>query len=203
MNPIRRGGRGAMLLLLLAGPLAAQAAPPEEAGARRPRLSWTADRREFAVGDVITVLIDEYAMASAGKSDVAQDLRSRDLDLAAGGRGPGGALPSVGASVGAINDSDSRQLGDAMRQNRFQTEMTVQVVGLEPGGLLRVEGTKVMKLDSGEQELSLSGVVRPQDVSTDNLVDSWRVAEAELVYSSTGMKPSGGILGRILGAIWP
>jgi flagellar L-ring protein FlgH len=203
MNSIRRGGMGAVLLLLLAGPLAAQAAPQPEAGARRPRLSWTADRREFAVGDVLTVVIDEYALASANKTDVAQDLRSRDLDLGMRGSGPGGAFPSAGASVGSVNDADSRQRGDAVRQNRFQTEMTVQVIGLEPGGLLRVEGKKVMKLDKGEQELSLSGVVRPEDVSTSNLVDSWRIAEAELVYASSGLQPRGGILGRILGAIWP
>ncbi len=199
MNAIRRGGWGAALLLCLAGTLSAQAAPQAEAAARRPRLSWTADRREFAIGDVLTVMIDEYALASANRSDVAQDLRRRDMDLAAGG----GPLPGVGAAVGSTNDSDSRQHGDAVRQNRFRTEMTVQVIGLEPGGLLRVEGKKIMKLDKGEQELSLGGVVRPEDVSNGNLVDSWRIAEAELVYSSSGMKPSGGILGRILGALWP
>jgi flagellar L-ring protein precursor FlgH len=205
MNAIRRGSCLTLLLLGLAGTAGAQApaAPAGAPEARRPRLSWTADRREFAVGSVLTVLIDEYALASANRTDVAQDLRRRDLDLVAGGVLPGGALPSVAARVGSTNDTDSRQLGDAVRQNRFQTEMTVQVIGLEPGGLLRVEGKKVIKLDKGEQELRLSGVVRPEDISTSNLVDSWRIAEAELIYSSRGLKPSGGLLGRLLGAIWP
>jgi hypothetical protein len=35
------------------------------------------------------------------------------------------------------------------------------------------------------------------------VVDSWRVADAELVYTSSGQRPRGGILGRMLGAIWP
>lgn len=205
MNALRRGSGLALLLLGLAGFAHAQA-PGAPAGApevRRPRLSWTADRREFAVGSVLTVLIDEYALASANRTDVAQDLRRRDMDLVADAALPGGAVSGAAARVGSSNDSDSRQLGDAVRQNRFQTEMTVQVIGMEPGGLLRIEGRKVIKLDKGEQELRLSGVVRPEDISTSNLVDSWRIAEAELIYSSKGLKPSGGLLGRLLGALWP
>ena len=194
---------GALLLVLAAGAAAAQAPPNGEAAVRRPRLSWTADRREFAVGDAITVVIDEYALASANRSDYAEDLRRRDLDLGVSGVTPGGVLPPVGARVGTTNDADSRQRGDALRQNRFQTEMTVQVIGLEPGGMLRVEGKKLIRLDSGEQELRLSGVVRPEDVSTGNLVDSWRIAEAELAYSARGSRPAGGILGKLLGALWP
>lgn len=205
MNALWRGGRIAAMLIVLGGSAAAAQAPetPAAEETKRPRYSWTADRREFGVGDVITVMIDEYALASANRSDVAQDLRRRDLDLVAGGSAAGASLPSVDARVGSINDADSRQRGDAVRQNRFRTEMTVRVVGVEPGGLLRVEGSKVMRLDRGEQELRLSGVVRPEDVSTGNLVDSWRVADAELVYSTKGNTPKGGFLGRILGALWP
>lgn len=205
MNALRTGSGLALLLLGLAGSAHAQA-PAAPAGApevRRPRLSWTADRREFAVGSVLTVLIDEYALASANRTDVAQDLRRRDMDVVADAVLPGGAGSGAAARVGSSNDTNSRQLGDAVRQNRFQTEMTVQVIGLEPGGLLRIEGRKVIKLDKGEQELRLSGVVRPEDISTSNLVDSWRIAEAELIYSSKGLKPSGGLLGRLLGALWP
>jgi flagellar basal body L-ring protein FlgH len=47
--------------------------------------------------------------------------------------------------------------------------------------------------------------VRPQDISARNLVESWRLADAELLYESTGDlgNPKKGIITRILGILWP
>ena len=112
-------------------------------------------------------------------------------------------LPIGGADINTSNQAESRHRSEASRQNRFQGEMTVRVVGIEPGGLLRVEGTKTVNIDRTTEELLLKGLVRPEDVSERNMVDSWRVGEVELVYTSSGTSPRGGIIGRILGAIWP
>lgn len=186
-------------LLLFAASLEAQTA--QQTAERRPRQSWTTDRRDFVVGDVITVVVDEYTLASANKGNFASDRRQRDL----GAGISSAASPSVSADVGTFNDSESRVRGEATRQNRFQGEMTVRVVGLEPTGLLRIEGTKVISVDEHREELTLTGFLRPEDISPQNLVDSWRVGDAELVYTSEGdlTQPKGGILGKILGKIWP
>jgi flagellar L-ring protein precursor FlgH len=184
------------------------ATPPTEAVApQRPvRQSWTSDRRAFAVGDVITVLVDEMTVASANQSDVAYDRRRRDMDVFAAGSGLADALPATGARIGTTNDADSRRRGDALRQNRFRGEVSVRVVAIDPTtGLLQVQGEKLVNVDRNRQQIELTGWVRPQDVSSANLVDSWRVADAQLVYASKGSlgKPKGGIISRILGALWP
>jgi flagellar L-ring protein precursor FlgH len=83
--------------------------------------------------------------------------------------------------------------------------MSLRVTSVEPGGRLRVEGTKVINVDRNEEKIDLKGWVRAQDVSSSNLVDSWRIADAQIVYTSSGSmsKPKGGIIGKLLGALWP
>jgi flagellar L-ring protein FlgH len=187
-----------------AGMMLALAVAAGSAEAQASRQSWTADRRDFVEGDVITVLIDEHTLAAANQGNFASDRRFRDLGVGAA-QNVTGAIPSVRGEVSSTNQAESRSRGEATRQNRFQGEMTVRVIGIEPGGLLRVEGRKVVNIDRTSEELMLRGLIRPQDVSTRNLVDSWRVADAELLYTSRGglASPRGGIIGRILGIIWP
>ena len=184
-------------------PAAAPAAAAPAEPAARTRQSWTSPRRSFGVGDVVTVLVDDYTLASASTSNTASDTRRRDLGLDA--RTPGGGIP-MSADVGTRNDADSRQRGEATRQNRFQSEMSVRVVAIDPqSGLLQLKGTKLVDVDKNKQEISFTGWVRPQDVSAQNSVDSWRVADAQLLYTGQGPlgKPKGGIVGRVLGMVWP
>ncbi len=192
---------GALLLCCGAAPAYAQGAAP----ARPVRHSGTSDRRNFVVGDVITVSVDENTLATANQSNTASDRRRRNLDLSASGTGMMAALPPTGGGIGTGNDADSRQYGDAVRRNSFRGEMSVRIVAIEPGGLLQLEGKKAVNVDQNRQELTLSGYVRPQDVSPRNTVESWRVGDAEVVYSAQGSlgKPKGGMISRIIGAFWP
>ena len=184
--------------------VAAPAAVPAAPAARPVRQSWTSARRSFVVGDVVTVLVDEYTLASANTNNSATDRRRRDLGFDA--RMPGGAGTSMGADIGTDNSSDSRQSGEALRQNRFQSEMSVRIVAVDStSGLLQIKGAKLVDVDENKQEVTFTGWVRPQDVSPQNTVASYRVADAQLLYSAEGGldKPKGGILGRILGMVWP
>ena len=158
-----------------------------------------------AVGDVVTVLVDEYTMASANTGNTAQDTRRRELGLDAGFDAMGTGM-SARADIGSRNSAQSTQRGEAVRQNRFQSEMSVRVVEVDAAtGLLRLQGSKLVDVDENKQQVTFTGFARPQDVSAQNVVESWRVADAQLVYESEGSlgKPKGGIMGRVLGMIWP
>lgn len=197
----------AALLAAHAGEAAAQAAEPpasQTTQQRRGRQSWTSDRRDYAPGDLITVLVDEYTLASANRGNFASDQRFRDLGLGVSQTAVN-AIPSGSVDVSTVNDAESRQRGEATRQNRFQGELTARVVEVGPNGMLRIEGKKVVHVDNHQEELTLTGWVRPQDINQANLVDSWRVGDAQLVYSSNQSlgTPRGGFIGRMLGRIWP
>jgi flagellar L-ring protein FlgH len=198
----------ATLLVVLPAPGAsaqeAPAVPAADAQVVRPtRQSWTADRRSFRVGDVITVLVDERTLASATTGNFASDRRRRDMSVAAS-QSVTTSIPSVSATFGSGNDAESRQRGEALRQNRFVGEMTVRVVAVE-NGLLQVRGEKQTSVDRNRQQLTLAGWVRPQDVSSQNLLESWRIGDAQLVYTQRGGldRPRGGIVSRIISVFWP
>ena len=129
------------------------------------RLSFYADRRDFAVGDIVTILIDDYTITTALKENVSSDTRSRGLSLAA-------RLPTSSKSVGidTRNDAAQNERGSAKRENRFQNEMSVRVVALGENGMLQLKGTKNINVDKNVQDITLSGWVRAQDISASNMV---------------------------------
>ncbi len=177
---------------------AATAAPAVPA--IKPRDSWMADRRAFIVGDIVTVLIDDYTISTAVKENVATDNRTRGLAVNA-------RLPTSAQNVGldARNTADQQQRGQARRENRFQNEMSVRVVAVGPNGLLQVKGTKNIDVDKAMQAIEFTGWIRAQDISTSNMVESSRVADAQIGYASPGPlgKPKQGMVTKILGALWP
>jgi flagellar L-ring protein precursor FlgH len=193
MSGMRMGVSGllvAVLVVAWTAPVAAQA----------PR-SWTTDRRHFEVGDVISVLLDEYTLASANRNDVAEEQRTGSLE---------GSVSYDGTTLGRAGlETDrgarSRDRGERVRRDRLAGEITVRVVEVDERGLLRVEGTKRVTVDEHEQEMKLTGWVRPEDVPAHNVMESWRIADATIEYTSTGDlgKPTKGLISRILGWIWP
>lgn len=203
-----------VLGLLLAAPtLQAQDAPPaapatasaEAAPTRAPRQSWTSSRRSFNQGDVLTVLVDEHTLAAALKGANNSDRRYRDLGVSVGG-GVSVPIPNIDADIATTNSAESRQRGDLTRENRFRGEMSVRIMEIDAAtGLMRLEGKKIVAVDKHREELSLTGWARPQDVSHANLLDSWRIADAELLYTSTGSlgKPSQSMIARVLSIFWP
>jgi len=197
-------------LLLGASTLRAQNATPPATPAvastdtlptRAPRQSWVADRRAFAVGDVISVLIDDYTISTAVKDNIATDNRRRNMGAAI-------RIPLQGTRNGGIdarNDADTQQRGALRRENRFQNEMSVRVVAVGDNGLLQVRGAKNITVDKAQQHVIFEGWLRAQDVSPQNLVESYRIADATVSYNSPGPlgKPKSGVFTKILGVFLP
>ncbi|NJD20985.1 MAG: flagellar basal body L-ring protein FlgH [Gemmatimonadetes bacterium] len=186
---------------LAVGGASAQAAPEAARPAGPPvRASWTSDRVPLRVGDVVTILIDEVTQISADRNDAATRERERDLSLAA----QAGKAGSASGNLRTGNDVSARNRGEASRTEHFAAEMTTRVVEVGPGGTLRLEGTKKVKVDKHEQEVTVRGWVRSQDVAVDNTVPSWRVADADISYLSNGsLVKAGGIWSKLLDLIVP
>jgi flagellar L-ring protein precursor FlgH len=185
-------------------PRGPSAMPPADSTAtvRKPPRSWTADRRDFAVGDIITVLVDERTAASANKVNTASDQKRRRL-------GADASLPAPAAgkniAIESSNDGESRQRGEATRANHFAGEISVKVVAISKEGNLQVKGTKTVDVDKNKQVMTVSGWLRPQDVTTTDYAESARLADAQIVYQAQGSlgKPRSGIITRVLGVVWP
>ncbi len=162
-------------LLLLLVPCAAPAQSLVEPGAYR---SLAADHRAYRVGDVITVYVAE---ATRAKSQAATDASSR-LELNAGLRTP---TTDYNADLG-IGGSNSGG-AQTTRVGELRTQVSVQVVAVEPDGSLRIEGVQALTVNGESQRIRLKGLVRPQDVSAQNTVWSNRIANAELELDGVGV----------------
>lgn len=193
-------------------PPAAPANPPATAGARPAPVvlggagayGWLTDARMYRVGDVITILVDEFTAASADRSTVATEERSSDLGASArvvGGTSGFGQDGRLGTGIAG----DSYRRGRDTRQDRLQSEITARVVEVNPDGSLRLEGRKKLVIDEHEQEVVVTGWIRPNDVAPGNTIESWRLAEAEILYSTNGElgKPKKSLIMKLLGFIWP
>jgi len=191
---------------LFAAPVLAQGRDSKDQSPSRHLMSWTADRREYNVGDIVTVLVSEATLASATKSQNGSDQTTRKNDLAIDPPKVGtSALPSIDGALSTGKNSSSKQSGDASRTTSFKGDISVRVVSVDKSGLLQVKGSKVVDVDKNKQTLNFTGWVRPEDITTDNLVASERVADVQLTYALSGDlgKTRGGIIGRIVSVFWP
>lgn len=190
------------LVALTLTPLSARAqdVPPPLPPAGPPvRSSWTSDRIPLQLGDVVTILIDELTQASADRDEYTARNRDRDVSLLGGS-----ATSPGGLGLRTRNDVQDGKSGESSRRERFTAELSTRVVEVGPGGLLRIEGKKKVKIDDHEQEVTISGWIRAHDVTTGHLVDSWRVADAEITYTSNGsLVKTGGFWSKILDMIIP
>jgi flagellar L-ring protein precursor FlgH len=199
------------LLLTIAASLGAQAAPAPRADSAKAaptrNIAWTSNRRTFVVGDIIKVVVDESALASASKDNTNSAARRRTLDVGINppSMGAEGGLGAIDGSVEAGDGSASNQRGKATRGTHYAAEIAVRVVAVTPEGLLQVKGSKLIDVDKNKQTLTLAGFVRPLDVSSRDVVASDNIADIQLAYASKGSlgKPKSGIITKIVGLFWP
>jgi len=64
--------------------------------------------------------------------------------------------------------------------------ITVTVADVLPNGIIAVRGEKWMTLNTGDELVRIAGMVRADDIATDNTVPSTRIADARITYSGTG-----------------
>ena len=195
------------------GVLQAQAAKPDstpagdsakvtQLAATSPlRASWLSDRQPIKVGDLLTIVVDEQTQANEQVSTIATGNRSHRASLGIGVDSAIRLGPSKQFSTSV--ESSSRDVGQASRQGDLVAVLSVHVTAIDPAGNAKIEGAKTVSVDGRKQEVSLQGLIRPDDVGSDNTVASSRVADAVISYKGKKIGPRQGILGKILSILWP
>ncbi|GAB4317064.1 MAG: flagellar basal body L-ring protein FlgH [Candidatus Zixiibacteriota bacterium] len=157
--------------------------------------SMYTDIKANRIGDVLTVLIVESSSAQNNVQTNTQ--KSSEFDLDAGpGFGSLDMIPIFGASGTSENKSGNQ--GQTSRSGNLQARMTVQVVGLRENGDLVIEGSRVVGINNDKEMLTLTGVVRAEDVQANNTVYSYQIADAQITYRGKGAASNGGKPGWIM-----
>lgn len=166
------------------------------------------------VGDIITVVLDERTVSSKSSTvGVDKDSSISLLENGAGtllGKDLTKKLPLIGNITLPTSANHSRQFeGDASadQSNRLQGNISVTITDVMPNGNLVIRGEKWLKLNTGDEYIRISGMLRSLDVGLDNMVSSTKLANARIAYSGTGELADSqrqGWLGRFFnGPYWP
>ncbi len=138
------------------------------------------------VGDILTVVLSERT--SASKSANTSTAKETDVAvnpiLGLGGNAVNIGDQSIQLSAGASNDFSGD--AEAKQSNNLAGNITVTVVQVMPNRNLVVRGEKWLTLNSGDEYIRLTGIVRPADIGPANEVQSTRIANARIQYSGTG-----------------
>jgi flagellar L-ring protein FlgH len=146
----------------------------------------SSDLRARNVNDILTIVVNEQASAVSTGNTKTQRTSS------ANGGGSSALLPQVIANrVGNLvtyngNQSLSGQ-GTTSRTTTLTTTITARVTDVLPNGYLVVEGAKTILVNSETQTITLRGVVRPNDLTTTNQVQSGSVGQMELKINGRGV----------------
>ncbi len=143
------------------------------------------DIKAHKVGDLITVNLEEKTSA---KKNATTELGKKSsfsvqpLTLLGQNVHLGKFTPE--ASGGAGNDFKGDS--EANQSNSLQGNISVSVVQVLPNGNLKVRGEKWLMLNNGNEYIRITGLLRPEDINSDNTVSSQRIANARIQYGGTG-----------------
>lgn len=148
------------------------------------------DQRAAQVGDVLTVTVNindqanwanetQRSRSDSQKSDITGFLGSSLLTGAAAGVLPGTLFSDTGTLA-----TDGK--GTITRQEALQTNVAAVVMQVLPNGNLVVEGKQEIRVNYELRELIVAGIVRPEDIASDNTIDSSKIAEARIAVGGRG-----------------
>ena len=148
--------------------------------------SLFADRKAAAVGDILTIVVAESAVASSSQSTKS----SRESSLSdsvqkfifSGFGAHKGEMPGVGAT-GKAGYSGG---GDISNTQSLSARAAVLVTDVLPNGNLVIEGVRVVTFSGETQYVVLHGLVRRDDIARDNSVVSTNIADARVEFYADG-----------------
>jgi len=137
--------------------------------------------RASRVGDILTVAFTESFQAT--KSQNAATSRSSESSVTfppvVEKLIPGEEFASSGENTFSGSDSTAQS-------NSLTGSVSVHVIRVFGNGNLEIMGQKKLTLNNGDEYIRVSGIVRPRDISADNVVQSDRIANADINYIGAG-----------------
>jgi flagellar L-ring protein precursor FlgH len=165
----------------------------------KPNALWRAGSRTFfkdqranRIGDILTVLVDVKDNAEM-KTGVSTDRTSTNAASITGLFGYENKLRDIlpktlnpNNVLGFSNQPKTESNGEMKRGETVKFSVAVTVIQILPNGNLVISGRQEMRVDFEVRDLAITGVVRPEDISSQNTVDLKKIAEARISYGGRG-----------------
>jgi flagellar L-ring protein precursor FlgH len=175
----------AALVLVTLAPARGDSLWPDE-----KRRSMFADRKAFEIGDILTILVQESNSASKDNSTKTGKSTAVDASIssflysptASGFLTKNGQLPAL--KYGSTSDFDGG--GSINNSEKISARISVRVVDVLPNNNLVVEGKRQTSFAGETQDVVLRGIVRPDDITPNNTIVSYNMADATIQFVSKG-----------------
>lgn len=153
------------------------------------------DQRAKQTGDVLTVNVNIQDSGQINNTTT----RTRDNSEKAatpnllGLEGPQGLYKHIlpkgfdpTSLVDATSNSSSKGVGSVDRKETINIKMAAVVTQVLPNGNLVIQGRQEVRVNFEVRELVVAGVIRPEDIDSQNSIDSAKIAEARIAYGGRG-----------------
>ena len=170
--------------------------PPTQVASYGPNSLWRAgsraffkDQRAHIVGDILTVTVnfaDKAAIANQTQRSRTNKEDSGIDNFFGKSKVPilNAAVPTKIFTGDSTASSDGK--GSVSRSEALQTSVAAVVTQVLPNGNLVVEGKQEIRVNFEIRELVVAGIVRPEDIQSDNTIDSSKIAQARIAYGGRG-----------------
>jgi len=146
--------------------------------------SMFTDIKAHDIGDVITVLIAEMSNASRESSANISSSSALGADGSVSGN-LSSFIPLFGMST---NVSEGHNDDEGTSQTEMVTgKITATIMEKDPNGLLKIEGSRKVNVNGETNIMEISGFVRDRDITSQNTVYSYYIANADITYKKTGL----------------
>jgi flagellar L-ring protein precursor FlgH len=151
--------------------------------------SFFKDQRAHQIGDLLTVSVNITDQANFANETQRSRIATDDSGVTAffGSNlltGKNTILPGRFLTADSTSATDGK--GMIVRQETLQTNIAAVVTQLLPNGNLVVEGKQEIRVNYEKRELIVAGIVRPEDIQSDNTIDSSKIAQARIAYGGHG-----------------
>ena len=154
--------------------------------------SFFGDQRARRVGDILTVNIDINDRAQTQNSTQRARTNSVSggvtnffgLENSLGRAFPGGFDPAK--MVGTEGAADAAGSGSVNRSERVNLTVAAVVTAVMPNGNMVIQGRQEVRTNREVRELTVAGIVRPEDISSANAINHTQIAEARISYGGRG-----------------
>jgi flagellar L-ring protein precursor FlgH len=159
---------------------------------------WVEDLVARRVGDILTVRLSESTNAAkSAKTDTSKSNTNSISNPTLLGLNPKFNYLGSNAdfSFGTSSSHDFQSDGSSEQNNRLSGDITVTVTEVLPNGYLAIRGEKRIGINQGNEYIKLSGIVRPYDITADNVVESTKIADPTIVYVGDGAVADSNVMG--------
>jgi flagellar L-ring protein FlgH len=147
------------------------------------------DQRAHQVGDLLTVTVKITDSASIANETQRSRTNKENSQVDSFLGRP--KLPLLNRDMPvnlltAESTASSDGKGTVDRKEALTTNLAAVVMQVLPNGNLVVEGKQEVRVNFEIRELIVAGIVRPEDIQSDNTIDSTKIAEARIAYGGRG-----------------